>query len=70
MKACQSAPKQFSVAEAAVRLELCPDSVYDMVKKRQIRSRRKGPNNGRIFFLQCDLDDYLEGKTNRRTRKK
>ncbi len=70
MKTCQPAPHQYSVAEAAVHLGLCKDSVYDLVREQHITSRRKGPNRGRIFFFESDLDDYLDGKPNRRDRKK
>lgn len=69
MKTSHPVEEQYSVAEAAECLGLCPDSVYDLVKKRQIRSRRKGPNNGRIFFFRCDLDDYLDGKAVRKPHK-
>jgi excisionase family DNA binding protein len=54
-------PRQFTVVEAAKYLKLCVDAVYDLAAKRKIKSRRKGPRNGRIFFLQVDLDDYLQG---------
>ena len=54
-------PRQYTVAKAAKYLNLCKDSVYDLVKNRKIKSRRKGPRNGRIYFLKSDLDDYLEG---------
>lgn len=55
-------PRQFSVAEAALYLEIHSQTVYELVaaKPKQIRSRRKGRRKGRIFFLQCDLDDYLD----------
>lgn len=53
-------PRQFSVAEAALYLEVHPQTVYDLIARKQIRSRRKGPRKGRLFFLQCDLDDYLD----------
>ena len=52
-------PRQFDVKEAAKYLKMCSDSVYDLVGKRKIKSRRKGPRNGRIYFLQSDLDAYL-----------
>jgi len=54
-------PRQFTVREAAKYLSLCADAVYDLVAKRKIKSRRKGPRNGRIFFLREDLDQYLQG---------
>jgi excisionase family DNA binding protein len=53
-------PRQFTVAEAAKYLKLCKDAIYEMAAKRQIRSRRKGPNKGRIYFLKSDLDGYLD----------
>lgn len=53
-------PKQYTVKEAAKYLKLCADAVYDLVATRRIKSRRKGPRKGRIFFLQSDLDQYLE----------
>jgi excisionase family DNA binding protein len=53
-------PRQFTVAEAALYLEVHPQTVYDLTAGKKIRSRRKGPRKGRIFFLQCDLDDYLD----------
>lgn len=70
MKTSHPVEEQYSVAEAAERLGLCPDSVYDLVKTHQIRSRRKGPNKGRIFFFEEDLTDYLDGRPNRTNRKK
>lgn len=59
-------PRQFTVAEAAQYLQLSADGVYDLAATRKIVSRRKGPRNGRIFFLQQDLDNYLLG--GRKTR--
>lgn len=70
MRACHTARKQYTVAEAAIHLSLCEDSVYDLVRKDLITHGRKGPNKGRIFFFKEDLDDYLGGKPNRRNRKK
>jgi excisionase family DNA binding protein len=58
-------PRQYNVKEAAKYLKLCADAVYDLAAKRKIKSRRKGPRNGRIFFLQQDLDDYLLGDSKR-----
>lgn len=52
-------PKQYTVKEASKYLRLCADAVYELVSKRKITSRRKGPRNGRIYFLRQDLDDYL-----------
>lgn len=52
-------PRQFTVAEAADYLSLSTDTVYDLAANCQLKSRRKGPRKGRIFFLQQDLDDYL-----------
>lgn len=52
-------PEQFTVAEAAIYLKLSEDTVYDLAACRTIKSRRKGPRKGRIFFLQTDLDEYL-----------
>lgn len=52
-------PRQYDVKEAAKYLKLCDDTVYDLAAKRKIKSRRKGARNGRIYFLQQDLDDYL-----------
>lgn len=54
-----SPPRQYTVTEAAKYLKLCRDAVYEMAAKRRIKSRRKGPRKGRIYFLQQDLDDYL-----------
>lgn len=54
-------PRQYTVAEAAKYLKLCKDAVYDLAAERKIKSRRKGPRKGRIFFLRTDLDDYLQG---------
>jgi excisionase family DNA binding protein len=54
-------PRQYTVPEAAKYLKLCKDAVYEMAAKRRIKSRRKGPRKGRIYFLQSDLDDYLQG---------
>ncbi len=57
-----SGPRQYSVAEAALYLKIHSQTVYELAaaKPKQIRSRRKGRKKGRIFFLQCDLDDYLD----------
>lgn len=55
-------PRQYSVKEAAEYLKLGSDAVYDIAARRQIKSRRKGPRNGRIYFLQQDLDAYLMGR--------
>ena len=52
-------PRQFSVAEAALYLEIHSQTVYELAAVKLIRSRRKGPKKGRIYFLQCDLDAYL-----------
>jgi excisionase family DNA binding protein len=52
-------PKQYTVKEAAKYLKLCTDAVYDLAANCQLKSRRKGPRKGRIYFLQQDLDDYL-----------
>lgn len=52
-------PRQFTVEEAAAYLGLSKDAVYDLAANRQLKSRRKGPRKGRIYFLQQDLDDYL-----------
>jgi excisionase family DNA binding protein len=52
-------PRQFTVAEAAKYLGLSTDAVYDLAANCQLKSRRKGPRKGRIYFLQQDLDDYL-----------
>jgi len=52
-------PRQYTVAEAARFLKVCQDTVYDLVKGRHIKSRRKGPRKGRIYFLESDLRDYL-----------
>lgn len=55
-----SGPRQFSVAAAALYLEIHPQTVYDLIAQKLIRYRRKGPRKGRLFFLKCDLDDYLD----------
>jgi len=57
-------PRQFSVADAALYLEMHPQTVYDLAARKQIRSRRKGPKKGRLYFFQCDLDAYLGGVQN------
>lgn len=62
-------PPQISVAEAAFYLSLHPQTVYELAAVKQIRSRRKGPKKGRIFFLQCDLDAYLEDEVKPKNRK-
>lgn len=64
-------PRQYTVAEAAIYLKLHSQSVYDLVARNLLTSRRKGVKSGRIYFLQTDLDEYIEGKTpqnNRRMR--
>jgi len=63
-------PRQFSVADAALYLEMHPQTVYDLAAGKQIRSRRKGPKKGRLYFFQCDLDAYLEGDVNTLTRRR
>lgn len=61
-------PRQFTVAEAAEYLLLSKDAVYELAaspklksSRPKLKSHRKGPRNGRIYFLQQDLDDYLNG---------
>ena len=57
-----NAPRQFTVAQAAQYLGLHSRTVYELAMSPNIlRARRKGPRKGRIFFLQKDLDAYLEG---------
>lgn len=62
-------PEQYTVAEAAHFLELHPRTVYDLVAAEQIRFRRKGRKKGRIFFLECDLLDYLTESATRLNKK-
>jgi hypothetical protein len=69
MQLSHPAPIQYSVLDAAAYLGLHPDSVYDLVKKDLIRSRRKGPRKGRIFFYESDLIAYLDGNVPRKIRK-
>jgi excisionase family DNA binding protein len=69
MNQSHPAPLQYSVSEAAAYLGLHPDSVYDLVKNGLIRSRRKGPRKGRIFFYESDLSAYLDGNVTRKIRK-
>jgi hypothetical protein len=62
-------PHHYSVSEATVYLQLGDDSVYEIVGKEQITSRRKGPKLGRIYFLQEDLDDYIASSATRKRRR-
>lgn len=59
MQPITTPPRQYTVKEAAKYVRLCVDAVYELAANRKIKSRRKGPRNGRIYFLQKDLDDYL-----------
>lgn len=68
MKPEITAPRQYSVLEAAKYIKLHPQSVYDLVRDDLIEHHRKGRRRGRIFFLQEDLDAYLRGNCNRRAR--
>lgn len=61
MKPEDNGPRQYTVAEAAEFLRLHPSTVYDLIRDRLIKGRRKGPRKGRIYFLRPDLDAYLDG---------
>ena len=52
-------PRQYSVLQAAEYLRLHPRTIYELAQEKQIKSRRKGPRRGRLFFLEDDLEAYL-----------
>lgn len=68
MKTKINGPRQYSVLEAAQYLRLHYQTVYDLIRDRLIEHRRKGRRRGRIYFLQQDLDDYLNGGSTGRAR--
>ena len=59
MKQEHAGPHQYSVIEAAEYLQLHPRTVYDLIRDSLIDYRRKGRRNGRYYFLEVDLQDYL-----------
>lgn len=60
MKEDSTGPRQYTVTEAAQYLQLHPQTIYELVRAKLICHRRKGPKKGRIYFLQVDLDEYLD----------
>src|SRR5262245_23772227 len=55
--------EMITVKEAARRLGLCRSSVYEMVDRGQLPSRRIGPRRGKVMIAAESIEAYLAAAT-------